>query len=506
MFLSEDQAVVDALKKILEDYEYLEYDEAYSRNRDLLRVKVTDPKPDRDISVAHRISRELGQVTGRYFLNPASVGSGPRNPETDWAYFNIREYKRTAVNPDTGQHYIIMPPEPEEVRQAILELDFPPDGIRVVHATERLAEKFQLSDEDKRAKNGSDLNFFRYDVVAPQFKRLLREGELKQPKGPKTPYFLTESNSDLPVAELRETPDKPEPSQAKRTALNPDTGEEYQIALPPTNVVKEALLDFDYPPVGIRIKDITEVLTNQFELTEQQSEAKGNYGLVWRRHVNIAANSLVNSGQLLRIKFGWIINTEQLDIELPDPDDDSPFSDGGTPHPDVVIAQNYQEHEDRLKAELRQKIMDNPPDFFEELVLDLLVKMEYGGSRADAEAVGRSGDGGIDGIIKEDKLGLDLIYVQAKRQQDKVKVGKVRDFTGALDSKGAQKGIFITTSDFTQPAKDFVEEVTCKRIILIDGKRLVQLMIDHNLGISLGNFYQLKEVDLDYFAIDYDDV
>ena len=128
--------------------------------------------------------------------------------------------------------------------------------------------------------------------------------------------------------------------------------------------------------------------------------------------------------------------------------------------------------------------------------------MGYGGSRADAEAVGRSGDGGIDGIIKEDELGLDLIYVQAKQQQDNVRVGTVRDFTGALDSKGARKGIFITTSDFTQSAKKFVEEVTSKRIILIDGKQLVQLMIDRNLGVSLGNFYHLKEVDLDYFAID----
>ena len=128
--------------------------------------------------------------------------------------------------------------------------------------------------------------------------------------------------------------------------------------------------------------------------------------------------------------------------------------------------------------------------------------MGYCGSRADAETVGRSGDGGIDGIIKEDKLGLDLIYIQAKRESNNVNVSKVRDFTGALDSKGARKGIFITTSGFTQPAKKFVEEVTSKRIILIDRQQLVQLMIDHNLGISLGDFYQLKEVDMAYFTMD----
>lgn len=408
---------------------------------------------------------------------------------------------KKAVNPDTGQYYMIELPAPEKVRQAILELEYPAEGIRVVAATEKLAEKFQLSNEQKGAKNSSNLNVFRYDVVAPQFKWLLQNGKLKQPNGPRTPYFLAE-----PVAELRETPSQPELPSVERTALKPDTGEEYQIKLPATRVVKQALLDFDYPSSGIRIRDIAEALADQLELTDDARNAKYTYGLVWRFHVNITANDLVNSGQILKLRRGWIINPEQPDVETPeDADSDSPFSDGDTPSPEVVIAQNYQEHEDRLKAELRQNIMNNPPDFFEELVLDLLFEMGYGGSRADAEAVGRSGDGGIDGIIKEDKLGLDLIYVQAKRQQDNVSVGKVRDFTGALDSKGARKGIFITTSDFTRAAKDFAEEVTSKRIILIDSKQLVQLMIDHDLGISLGNFYQLKEVDLDYFVIDDDD-
>ena len=409
---------------------------------------------------------------------------------------------KKAINRDTGQHYLIEMPGPEPVRQAILALDFPDDGIRVVVATEALAEKFQLSDEQKRAKNRSGLNVFRYDVVAPQFKWLLRENELEQPGGPKTPYFLAGSGSDSPDSELRETSHELEWTSSvelvKRTAVNPDT-----VELPATHVVKQALLDFDYPASGIEIKDVAENLADQFVLADEEKNARGNYGLVWRRHVTIAAGTLVNSGKLLRLRRGWITNPEQPDGETVDPPDNtSPFSDGDTPSPEVVIEQNYREHQGRLKKELLQKIMDNPPGFFEELVLDLLVEMGYGGSRADAEAVGRSGDGGIDGIIKEDKLGLDLIYVQAKRQQDNVSVGTVRDFTGALDSKGARKGIFITTSDFTQPAKEFVEEVTSKRIILIDGNQLVQLMIDHDLGISLGKFHQLKEVDLGYFAID----
>ena len=167
------------------------------------------------------------------------------------------------------------------------------------------------------------------------------------------------------------------------------------------------------------------------------------------------------------------------------------------------MAQNYRDHLDRLKEELLQKIMDNPPDFFEELVLDLLVEMGYGGSRADAEAVGRSGDGGIDGIIKQDQLGLDAIYIQAKRLSDK-NVGRpdIHRFSGALTSTGAIKGVFITTSSFTTAAKEAANESAGPKIVLIDGNRLVQLMINHNLGISLGHSYQLKEVDVAYFTTD----
>ena len=413
---------------------------------------------------------------------------------------------KKAVNPDTDQSYMLTMPGPEPVRRAILAFEYPPDGIRVVVAVQKLAKKFRLSEEQKRAKNWSDLNVFRYDVVAPQFRRLLREGKLVQPEGPRTPYFLAESNSDSLGTELREDSREYEGTSAvqmvERTAAMPDTGEEYQIKVPATPLVKEALLSYEYPASGIQIKNIAGALADQFGLLNEQRKARGKYGLVWQRHVNIAANSLVNSGQLLRIKVGWIIDPDQLDVGTSDADAESPFSDGKTSSPEAIIAQNYQEHRDRLKEELLQTVMDNPPDFFEELVLDLLIEMGYGVSRGDAEAIGRSGDGGIDGIIKQDKLGLDLIHIQAKRRQDIVTVGTVRDFAGALDSKGARKGIFITTSDFTRPAKKFVEEVTSRRIILIDGKQLVQLMIDHNLGISLGDFYQLKEVDMAYFTID----
>ena len=414
---------------------------------------------------------------------------------------------KKAVNPDTGQHYLIEMPGPEPVRQAILALDYPDDGIRVVVATQRLAEKFELSNEQRSAKNRSKLNTFRYDVVAPQFKWLLKEGELEQPRGSRTPYFLAGNCEVSPDTERRETSPEPEEAFAvekvERTALKPDTGEEYQIELPATHVVKEALLDYDYPASGIEIKDVAENLADQFVLADEEKNARGNYGLVWRRYVNIAANTLVDSDRLLRLRRGWITNPEHPDVETSDAESDSPFSDGDTPSPEVVIEQNYREHRDRLKEDLLQKIKDNPPDFFEELVLDLLVKMGYGGSRADAEAVGRSGDGGIDGIINQDKLGLDSIYVQAKRwAEGNVGSPDIDKFSGALTRQGASKGVFITTSSFTNPAKEAANEKTGPKIILIDGEQLGQLMLDHNLGVSLGNFYQLKEVDLDYFAID----
>ena len=501
MLLSENQAVVDALKKILEDYAYLEYDEESSRNQDFLRVKVTDPKTNRDISVARRISRELGISTGIDFLNPSSAGSGPRNPNTDWTYFNIREYKKIAVNPDTGQYFMISVPALEVVRQAILELEYPVDGLRVVNATERLAEKLQISDENKRAKNRSDLNFFRYDVVAPQFKRLLQEGKLAQPNGPRTPYFPADMDSDPSNLELRDPTSQFEWPSVERMALNSDTGEEYQIQLPATPIVKQALLDFDYPPSGIRITDIAEALADQFELTEKQRKSKGKYGLVWKRHVNIAANSLVNSGQLLRIKRGWIINPEQPDIESSE-SDDSPFAHGDTASPEVVIEQNYEKHQDRLKEELLQKIMDNSSDFFEELIPDVLIKMGYGRSHEDVELTGGSGDGGIDGIIYQDPLRLDAIYFQAKRwDKGNIHRPEIDKFIGALILKGASKGVFITTSRFSEGAKVAANEAAGPKIILIDGKKLVQLMIDHDVGVSFGDSYQLKEVDLDYFVM-----
>lgn len=156
-----------------------------------------------------------------------------------------------------------------------------------------------------------------------------------------------------------------------------------------------------------------------------------------------------------------------------------------------------------LAAELVETIKKCDPEFFEKLVVKLLLKMGYGGSRQEAgRAVGRSGDGGIDGIINEDRLGLDAIYVQAKRWESSVGEGPIRDFKGALDAKGAEKGVFITTSSFTPAALTAAKTSRSYKIVLIDGARLADLMIEHDLGVSVEDTYSLKRMDSDFFEDD----
>jgi len=171
--------------------------------------------------------------------------------------------------------------------------------------------------------------------------------------------------------------------------------------------------------------------------------------------------------------------------------------------PDERIEQTLRGAHDALAAELISTIKSCDPEFFERLVVKLLLKMGYGGSRQEAgQAVGRSGDGGIDGIINEDRLGLDAIYIQAKRWEGSVGEGPVRDFKGALDAKGAHKGVFITTSTFTPAAIEAARTSRSYRIVLIDGARLAQLMIEHDLGVSVAATYQLKRLDSDFFSED----
>lgn len=169
--------------------------------------------------------------------------------------------------------------------------------------------------------------------------------------------------------------------------------------------------------------------------------------------------------------------------------------------PEEQFEKSYQHLRTNLAQELLDKARNVTPAFFERLVVELLVKMGYGGSISDAgKAIGKTGDEGIDGTIKEDKLGLDIIYIQAKRWQAGNSVGRpeIQKFVGALAGQGAKKGIFITTSNFTKDALDYTPKNETK-IVLIDGIQLSQLMIDYNLGVSSSQVYELKRMDNDYF-------
>jgi restriction system protein len=155
-----------------------------------------------------------------------------------------------------------------------------------------------------------------------------------------------------------------------------------------------------------------------------------------------------------------------------------------------------------LRAQLLERIWQNSPAFFEQLIVDLLVAMGYGGSHRDAaQHLGRSGDGGVDGVINEDRLGLDRVYVQAKRYAEAISVqrAEVQGFVGSLLGQGANKGVFATTSSFARGARDYAKGLR-ERVILIDGQQLADLMIEHNVGVRTSRALEFKRLDEDFFA------
>lgn len=167
--------------------------------------------------------------------------------------------------------------------------------------------------------------------------------------------------------------------------------------------------------------------------------------------------------------------------------------------PEEIISKNHRRIQKALSQELLSRLKENSPTFFEEAVIRLLVKMGYGGSVEDAgKAIGKRGDEGIDGTIKEDKLGLDIIYVQAKRWEGSVGRPEIQKFVGALAGQGAKKGIFITTSYFTKEALEYIPKNETK-IVLIDGELLADLMIENDLGVTTQQSFVIKKIDNDFF-------
>lgn len=275
-----------------------------------------------------------------------------------------------------------------------------------------------------------------------------------------------------------------------------------------------------------KYKELEEKLKNVFNLTEEEVNSRRESGIkIFYNRIGWAATYLKKAGLIESPKRGEFKITEEgkkvleegierLDDEflmryenfrkfkkakkLPEPPKKLP-EDNMTPFERISNA--YDEIKDSLIDELLQKLKEVDPYKFEEIVLDLLIKMGYGGSKEEAkEMTQKTGDEGIDGIINEDKLGFDKIYIQAKRWKDSP-VGRpaVQAFVGALDGHGATKGIFITTSNFTKEAKEYVERLTSKKIILIDGYKLAEYMIDFNVGVTVQEVYEIKRIDNDYF-------
>ena len=181
-----------------------------------------------------------------------------------------------------------------------------------------------------------------------------------------------------------------------------------------------------------------------------------------------------------------------------DENDNQPGVEDKTP--EELLSIGYSNLRDSLISDLLDSIKKMSPSFFENLVVDLLLKMGYGeSSEQSGVVIGRSGDEGIDGIISEDKLGLDIIYIQAKRWEGTVGRPEIQKFVGALQGKRAKKGVFLTSSNFSNEAHDYVKQVDT-RVILIDGHKLANLMIDHNVGVSIKESYEIKKIDTDYFT------
>lgn len=277
-------------------------------------------------------------------------------------------------------------------------------------------------------------------------------------------------------------------------------------------------------------REATDALINQFNLTEKEKQEllPSGSAFVINNRIGWARTYLTKAGLLLKTKRGYFriseegkkllqkepafINTKMLK-EYDSFNEFQSIKESGnsennkiennieqsiTPH--ELLESGYLSIKNELADELLSTIKNISPSKFEKLVIDLLVKMGYGGSiKEAATVVGKSGDEGIDGIIKEDKLGLDVIYIQAKKW-DSGTIGRpeIQKFAGALLGKKAKKGIFITTSTFTNEAKKYVTDIDAK-IILLDGKQLTELMIENNLGVSTQDVYTIKRIDSDYF-------
>jgi len=280
------------------------------------------------------------------------------------------------------------------------------------------------------------------------------------------------------------------------------------------------------------LKDAEEMIAQKFHLTEEEKNellASGTQRrlynrITWAKQYLVKAkllekvgrssfkitergiNVLKDNPQMIDInylkqfpEFLEFINKSLSESNEIDYNDNDSWQIQISKTPEESLDEAYSKMIDNLSEEILERIKTVSPSRFERIVIELLVKMGYGGSLKEAgQVVGKSGDEGIDGIIKEDKLGLDFIYIQAKRWENVVSRPEIQKFAGALLGKKSRKGIFITTSRFSKEAEEYAQSIDAK-IILIDGKKLAQLMIEYNLGTTTVNIYEIKKIDQDYF-------
>lgn len=252
------------------------------------------------------------------------------------------------------------------------------------------------------------------------------------------------------------------------------------------------------------LDDTIENLCQIFKLTPEECELKNNSGKrIIRLNTTRAITTLRANGLLCIVKIGYHSITEKGKLELSNNCEKNNIIDTikDVASPQELIEINFEIIQLQLQNELLELILQNSPTYFEKLVIDLLVNMGYGGSRKEAgHAVGKSGDEGIDGVINEDRLGLDNIYIQAKHWAKNNTVGRpeIQKFIGALAGKQASKGIFITTSSFSSEARSYVKNLQ-QKVILIDGIELTSYMLEYDVGVSTYNKYVIKKIDYDYF-------
>lgn len=299
------------------------------------------------------------------------------------------------------------------------------------------------------------------------------------------------------------------------------------MPIPDYQAIMLPLLHFVADGKEHSLREVIESLAENFRLTDEERKELLPSGRqpTFDNRVGWARTYMKKAGLLESTKRGYfritqrggeVIRSHPTDINVkfleqfpefvkfksftrePQPDNSRlKVDDSQTPEEDIELA--IQKLNQELASDILQAIKGCSPVFFEKLVVDLLVKMGYGGTRKDAgKTVGRTGDGGIDGIINEDRLGLDIIYIQAKRWENPVGRPEIQKFAGALQGMRARKGIFITTSTFTNEARDYVSRIDSK-IILIGGETIAQLMIEHNVGVAPFVSYQVKKIDSDYF-------